>query len=939
MKLARSLLEGKFDNCFVLTFNADLPFFERIIFGHLYDNDCRNLVILMDTDLYTEELKNSIPVLNFVGQRYVCAPASGVAGVRFHPKLILQTSETQGRIFLGSGNLSQPGLIHNWEVVTRIDYDMKSPNPIALTAFRSLLRYLRRLSEFPGLPEFVRRRTIRLIDSTPWADPIDQDFDWSREFQILDNLEQSLWDQVVTAVQWPVSHVRIVSPYFDPACNAFQRLFEDIQPQSVCLYIQPDQHNLDAQRLRAVVSGYRGQFEVRALNLGSRRLHAKAIGLEAQRGGWLLTGSANFSVAGLMKPARYGNAELGCLRFEEEAHYFDAWWDALHQHSCSIEIDWAAPDIAGDPPDERPPSKPSIVLSSVTLDNIGTLRLHCISRLPTDIRNVTLEFAAVDSVTWEAESWNLEGNTLSVALPDSWRQRLETPWLVTLSLETPQANLTSLPVLIHHTGQLYRYSRPSHRGDRGPIPDDLFPEDEMQLLDLMHLFQRLFIGKSSAIDTRRHRIVKERQRIPSSQEDDILEDDYDPETRVADEKVRYPDSASFYRNYYDRASFRDLMRAALRASYQAPKELRPSQEPSPPPTPQEEPSGSGDKLTQKPTVDAKAQRVRLMAEMHRGFENLIERFGEGAEDQDYLSKIPPSYPCDFFNGIAQFMGVVQHAELLEVARYAELATDLLVAFYGVPGQVGIWQQLKQLHPSETLKEIEFHTETYVRSWVLLYQSWCLLHVLDLVAQQDTLRGRLGAVARRIIEEIGDESEEYVLTASLEHQARRLWPEEKDRPNLDAFQTALLEAARCYHMDLIEEELKQVGAKAVEVRFREGIHPDLHVTMPIRDTEDSIFLSTFQKFVGINKSRHQIRAQFIEPSVTSDGCGRSIILMYQQNEGLLVYAIRYESQGHSYKYDLNLDLTGLCIENLLNFQSPRDVLNWPHKVDYTREQAD
>ena len=946
VKLARSLIEGKFDNCFILTFNADLPFFERFVFRHVYDNDCRNLVILMDPDHYTEELRNSIPILNYVGQRYVCAPATGIAGVRFHPKLILQTSETQGRLFLGSGNLSQPGLTRNWEIVTCFDYDDENPDPVALEAFRSLLRYLRQVSDAAGIPEFVRRRTRRLIASTPWTDPIDRDPEWPPTFQILDNLEQALWDQMIAAVSSQVKHVRIVSPYFDPACHAFRRLFEDFQPQSVCLYIQPDQHNLDAQRLRAVVNRYRGQFEVRALDLNGRRLHAKALLFETERGVWLLTGSANFSVAGLIKSARFGNAELGILRHEANPRYFDAWWNVLHQRSRSIDIDWETPLAGSEPPDEQPSTKPQIVLRGATVDDTGLLRLRCASELSTDIRIMTLEFTAANVHTWKVDTWQLEGNMLSIILPDIWHHRLEAPWLVTLCLETSKGTLTSSPILVHHTGQLYRYSRPPRTGKRVPIPEGLIPEDQTQLLDLMHLFQNLLIASSSEIQTKHHRIRMGRESKADASEDEMPEDDYDPETQISRERVRYPDSAGFYSNYYDRLTFRDLMHAALKASYHAPRALRPSAGPSPDPsespTSSKGPSALPKKRKHRPSTDVHTQQERLAAEMERGFQRLIKRFNKSAEDRDYLSKMPPSYLCDFYCGIVQFMGVVQHHGLLTTTQYVQLATGFLVAFYGIAGHVGVWQGLKYLHPPNTLKEIETYWHIHVRSWMLLYQCWCLLSIPPLAAQRDDLCWRLSDIARHVIDEIGGEKKLCELAVPLEQQAERLWPEETDRPDFDTFRTVLLDAAQHYSIELIREELKQLGASSVEVGHREGVTPDLHVTIPIKNVEAPHFLSTFQKFVRIHRAKPQIRrirTQFKEPSVVSSQRGRSVIFMYQPSEASLAYAVRYESPGNPYTYDPDLELRQLRLGDLLSFQSLHDVLDWPHQIDHTRKNAD
>lgn len=114
IKALRTLLDQRADNCFVLTYNLDLPFFEYMLFEPLHNGGCRNVAVLCDPRQYQSAL-DDVPVLTHLGQRYLCLPAT-VSKAAFHPKLLLLTSDEDGLLLLGSGNLSRSGLTHNREI-------------------------------------------------------------------------------------------------------------------------------------------------------------------------------------------------------------------------------------------------------------------------------------------------------------------------------------------------------------------------------------------------------------------------------------------------------------------------------------------------------------------------------------------------------------------------------------------------------------------------------------------------------------------------------------------------------------------------------------------------------------------------------------------------------------------------------------------------------
>src|SRR5258706_14835585 len=95
---------GKWDHALIVTYGADLPFFERDIWKQFSDQ-CRNRIILTDGRRYQQicaELARS-GMVRHLNQRYV---ADGIYSPRIsHAKLVLLTNSDKGRLLVGSGNL------------------------------------------------------------------------------------------------------------------------------------------------------------------------------------------------------------------------------------------------------------------------------------------------------------------------------------------------------------------------------------------------------------------------------------------------------------------------------------------------------------------------------------------------------------------------------------------------------------------------------------------------------------------------------------------------------------------------------------------------------------------------------------------------------------------------------------------------------------------
>ena len=124
MKLLTAIKRQPADNCIILTFNADLLFFEHLVFEPLFGAGCRNTLVLCDPAQYTVALED-VEQVRYAGQRYLLLPGRTSPHGAFHPKLVFLTAVDGGRLLLTSGNLTKAGYTRNWEVATLFEYNAK----------------------------------------------------------------------------------------------------------------------------------------------------------------------------------------------------------------------------------------------------------------------------------------------------------------------------------------------------------------------------------------------------------------------------------------------------------------------------------------------------------------------------------------------------------------------------------------------------------------------------------------------------------------------------------------------------------------------------------------------------------------------------------------------------------------------------------------------
>jgi HKD family nuclease len=293
----------------LMSYCSSLSFFEHSLLPRLQASGDGAVTVLVDAADYENSFSDAI---EGAGVDYTLQPVS--LSKRFHPKLYLFTKGDTASLFVASANLTKSGFRANAEIVDRLTVSPKaSGDARALLQYADLLELLPNLyphfsasvqNEFGRAANFIRRVTQTLEVST--GGPL-----------FLHNATTPLLDQMVSFIPGrDISEVVLISPYFDPGCVAIRKLAA-AYPNAQFRIIKADE---DGTLNGAALKGLKQRLTVETFlgyGKGHRALHGKVAIFKSPATSWVVTGSANLTVAAWLRPAfaeKAGNLEAVLLR-------------------------------------------------------------------------------------------------------------------------------------------------------------------------------------------------------------------------------------------------------------------------------------------------------------------------------------------------------------------------------------------------------------------------------------------------------------------------------------------------------------------------------------------------------------------------------------------------------------------------------------------------
>lgn len=369
--IRRALQENddRFQGAIVFTYTLNLNFFEQLVAPTLYSAGCTNIVLLADLAGYEEATAQSLNTLTQIGTRYVCSPIVGPdAGVQ-HTKLILLIGEHQGRLLLGSGNLTLSGWGRNLELFHRFDLRIPSSDepltPAEQAPFLHTWRLVQTMRQAGQISSAAEERIDAMTEQATWLqhqlfNPNQSDF-WH-------NWSQPLLPHF--ARLGPVEQLQIIAPFYD--LETISELLRHTQATHLVIGIDSSTATLNGAELAHYCQQLSVHLEIRRIKAqtGARRmLHAKAyIGITANSA-WCVSGSANCTRPALLHTWQEGgNLEyVVCRRATSPDAFAYLWSDDVEftvEHPSTVVS--TNPALA---PGSALHLPPSIWLSDLTYQN------------------------------------------------------------------------------------------------------------------------------------------------------------------------------------------------------------------------------------------------------------------------------------------------------------------------------------------------------------------------------------------------------------------------------------------------------------------------------------------------------------------------------------------------------------------------------------------
>jgi hypothetical protein len=319
------VLQGQWSSAIILTYGADLGFFEQRLVGQLAQVPLR--LVLGDSRRLSERLAEAATTgqrLKMANRSYLAAPIRHSRAA--HAKLILLLGPHEGVLVVGSGNLGQDGYASPGELWHVFRYHDEQPQ------HREEFANARTLIDGLASRGLLDPPTVELIQTlwgtAPWlpATP-------TSSAAVCHNLDQSLIDQLATAVDWPVREMITHAPFHDPDCAALERLIEEFTPVRLRVLISRDT-SVDPERLAAAMSkATNATLEVIEVTSDpTAYIHAKWIHLKGDTTEALLTGSANLSRSALLHTSARGNIEAGIITIADPGGFAGIYEQLQHRN-------------------------------------------------------------------------------------------------------------------------------------------------------------------------------------------------------------------------------------------------------------------------------------------------------------------------------------------------------------------------------------------------------------------------------------------------------------------------------------------------------------------------------------------------------------------------------------------------------------------------------
>lgn len=289
----------------ILSYGANLAFYEQGVLNLFWQSGCRTNLIFMDNEKYLATIPQCRDILGYIGRRYLVVPINIGAFQAFHPKIILLLGSEQARLLVGSGNLTFNGYGDNLEIFTQIDWstDSNDYQSVFSEVWNIIITIQKRWGNFKQTDSMLEKAELKSNWLLNKINP-------NTDVQVISSLDLPIMDQLTEYVgKQRVERITIISPFLDKKSKAIEKLNLKFSPKEIRLILQNRKTCGDIKSLnRLRSSGVPIDFYSFETD-DERYLHAKLYAIEGTKESILAIGSANCTQAGMLGNSQVANLE------------------------------------------------------------------------------------------------------------------------------------------------------------------------------------------------------------------------------------------------------------------------------------------------------------------------------------------------------------------------------------------------------------------------------------------------------------------------------------------------------------------------------------------------------------------------------------------------------------------------------------------------------
>lgn len=310
MNLLEALSDRGFHSCIATTFCIGFDAYETLVLQRFRTAGCLNNVVLADAAMLAQVLSGNDALPTSAGKHYLLLPTFS-RGL-FHPKIILQLGINQGRLIVGSANLTSAGLGGNLEVIGMVGRTADDPaaDPILAAAWDYVATFL------PNDGSVAKMQRDWALARTPWLSqakraeqPIALPSGGSAMF-LSSPGEEGLAGHFAVMAGNRVRRLVVVSPFWDEEFIALLALARATNAKEVVILIGDAERPFPADVTRTPAYVH---FHSMGRVARGRFVHAKLIVAQTPTADHVLFGSANCTAAALGVGRKSGKNQEACL--------------------------------------------------------------------------------------------------------------------------------------------------------------------------------------------------------------------------------------------------------------------------------------------------------------------------------------------------------------------------------------------------------------------------------------------------------------------------------------------------------------------------------------------------------------------------------------------------------------------------------------------------